>query len=141
MKKKNSSFGISVNLNKKTPQSVEQAVEEHGELKNAIKDIFGDKKSVKPIIDIIEPSGSWSDVKKVKTNFAIELGEKPRGGRVGAHLHVSVDHNTKIRINIEELKSMVKSKLGIGDDHNININVKITGGYENWLSYMEKNKK
>jgi len=81
-------------------------------------------------------------IKKLKVQYAIELGGGAKGGRVHAHIILRVTHNSKIRIDIPELKQRMLQALNLNDESpaitSIYINIGIIRSDKNLEEYLKK---
>jgi hypothetical protein len=50
-------------------------------------------------------------IKKVYNTYSAELGRHPKGTRIHAHIHMHIDHYTKLHVNIGRFKNLINHVL------------------------------
>ena len=68
----------------------------------------------------------WDDnhITNVRAEFAIERGVSPRGGRIHAHIVLKIDHTTRTRVDVDEIKGVIAENSTITNAY---VNVRLLG--------------
>jgi hypothetical protein len=89
----------------------------------------------------IDGDGDIESINKINVKYAVEKGKKTRGGRIHLHAHLTVYHTARLRMDIEELKTVAVEYLrrcGLGIN-SVYINVKaFSDRARNLEIYLEK---
>eukprot|EP01132_Coremiostelium_polycephalum_P009699 gene9699-11907_t len=79
-------------------------------LASAMKLLFNDPSYSKNLFKIIEPREDGLDrIEDVRIEFSIEVGKKAKGGRVHSHSIIDTEHNTKISLDVDYVRSILPS--------------------------------
>jgi len=70
---------------------------------------------------------------EVKTVYKMEVGTHPKGGRVHAHVLIKITHDSKIRLNYDALRDLIKDEFGGGY-----MNAKIVSSTYDLRNYLNK---
>lgn len=149
---KYSGFHITISTNKR-PTSTEMAQDLGGKLNKAIALTFTHQGLSQFIMFLHKPAPGGpllsnpnhnykSNIKDIDVQYAIELGQTARGGRIHAHVVLKVTHNSYIRINIPVLKKLLIEQLNASGEglgiQNLYINVGTIRGDKNLEEYLLK---
>lgn len=136
-KTKHSDFLITINTNyrpKLTPDS-----KDVGKVLSKAINKLNTHENLTKIITLDGTDTYAASIKKIKAQFAVEIGQNPKGRRIHAHLILQVDHTSRIQINIPVLREVVD---GLLDDPRIKkpvyVNVKYTPSGRSVEDYIKK---
>lgn len=112
LKPKTSRFFLTMNTNRSPVSNVEER-ELVSNLGDALTDVFKDHNSMRQIIKFLIPGHTYSKlfIQSSAAEFAVEKGGKMK--RLHAHVWLEVTHTSKIHLDLEAVKSLVKDRSGI----------------------------
>ena len=122
---KYSNFLITINSNQSSDDY-------KAKLKDAF-DIFYD--SINEFLLYLEDGASWSDIKNVSGEGVLEVGSKL--GKIHLHALVCINHNTKIRLDFEQIRLFFGDLLGCGPS-GFHLDVKMVRDHSNIWRYLRK---
>lgn len=105
---KHSGFFITLNTNYRPGANEENAEECAHKLRKAVKAMLTEEERLKRIVNFLDGQ-SWNadTISKVSSEFVVERGRSPRGGRIHSHISLHIDHWSKIRLNIPAIKEEI----------------------------------
>lgn len=132
---KHSDFLITVNTNYR-PHTNEESYAMGTKLSHAIKQLL----THDHLPMIIDTNGSSYEevMKSVNAEFGVEIGKKPQGRRIHAHCIIKIDHTGHIRLNIPEIKHLVKEFIDDPLVKGVYVNVKSVSSVRNIEDYIKK---
>jgi hypothetical protein len=106
-----SSFLVTISTNK-----VPKSAREDRELRSALKESITEylkKDNLYPSFKFVQGRRQdFSQIKKVKvTGIGIEKGSDKRGGRIHAHFHMDVYHNSRIQLDRTRIRDFVLAEI------------------------------
>ena len=105
---RSSSFHITINTNQRYPNADSMKLDMRP-FWNAIQATFGDGPSIASIVEIMKAGDSFErNVHDVETNSGMEYS--PDSG-LHAHVLLTMEHTTKLRINLSGLRKALDEKL------------------------------
>lgn len=137
---KSSAFFITINTNKKPVDKMEE-VTLIDWLQSALENTFSKENMPKVLTDLetlTEPT--LPVLGAVVFKYAVEVGQKPKGGRVHAHSLLTVQHSTKLHVNTNKVKSHMISYFKDNDVKilNLYVNIRAAKTEEAMLRYITK---
>lgn len=103
-----SSFHITINTNKLPKQ--DPGLE--ARLKGFINTYFTPA-HLRTIVKFVGVGGTLQDIRHMWVKYAVEVGTSKFGGRVHAHIQLTLQHVTYLHVHIDRLRGLVKRNLGI----------------------------
>ena len=141
-KKHYSDFLITVNTNFKPAPNTGEAEYMFDRLQNTMKDVF--ENNTEKIIQFpaqdhhgnpLPPANYYDNVKSVDVEFVLEIGNRPRGGRIHSHATVKVVHDAYIRMDRKAIHEMIMARLGF----NFHLDIKATSVQHKYVEdYLRK---
>jgi hypothetical protein len=139
---KHSGFFLTINTNYHPKGKEENGQECAEKLREAMKEMLGNEENLKKIVTFLNEGDTWNDetIEKVDSQFVVERGRSPRGGRIHAHAALHIDHHSKIRLNIPAIKDVILPYFNsgcTGGIKNLYVNVRIINtnvGIRNYLT-------
>lgn len=105
---KSSSFHITINTNQRYPTKAALALDVRP-FWDAIQAAFGDADGIRQVVEIMNGADSFdSNVHDVEVNSGMEYS--PKSG-LHAHVLLTVEHTTKVRVNLAGLRGILDEKL------------------------------
>ena len=103
------------------------------QFKNALSFIFNDEDIVKYLTDRTNPKDAKKNIKKLKIDFYLEVGEKQ--GRLHAHGLMELEHTGNYTLELQKIKGVISKLLGSG----VYFNAVGSGDPQKaWADYMAK---
>lgn len=127
---RHSNFLVTINTNvRPTADDIDDLA---SSLDGAIQE-FLTPDGLRQTINVLEPNVrlNRASVRDVEAEYAIEVGEKAKGGRVHAHCIIKVSHTTKIRMDGKKITELITSQMDSSAVKNVYVNIKLlnTGAY------------
>ena len=105
---KSSSFHITINTNQRYPTAESMKLDMRP-FWGAIQTTFGDAGNVREIVEVMNAGDSFdANVHDVETNSGMEYS--PNSG-LHAHVLLTIEHTTKVRINLRGLRGILDANL------------------------------
>jgi hypothetical protein len=137
---KSSAFFLTINTNKKPANKIEE-VTLIDWLQSGLEHTFSRENLPKALTDLTtgrEPV--LAVLGEVILKYGVEVGQKPKGGRVHAHSLLKIQHNTKLHINPGSVKSQLVEYFKGNDVPvlSLYVNVRAAKTEEAMLRYITK---
>eukprot|EP01132_Coremiostelium_polycephalum_P009341 gene9341-11457_t len=138
-KKKYSCFHLTINTQYQ-PKTDGEASEVGEKLASAMDLLFNNESYSKNLFKIIQPREDGLDrINDVKIEYSIEIGKNPKGGRVHSHSIIDTEHNTKINLDVDYIRSTLPSLMNDSRvSSNFYVNVKAVLSKKNLEEYIRK---
>lgn len=140
---KHSGFFLTINTNYHPKGNEDNGQICAEKLREAMNAMLGDEENLKKIVTFLNEGDSWNDetIEKVDSQFVVERGRSPRGGRIHAHAALHIDHHSKIRLDIPAMKELLLPYFNCDVTcgiKNLYINVKIIKSNQGIRNYLTK---
>lgn len=140
---KHSGFFLTINTNYHPKGKEENGQECAEKLREAMNDMLGKEDNLKKIVTFLNEGDKWDDqtIEKVDSQFVVERGRSPRGGRIHAHAALHIDHHSKIRLDIPAIKEILLPYFESGCTcgiKNLYVNVRIIKSNVGIRNYLTK---
>lgn len=144
--KRHSGFFITINTNY-LPADASDAQECAEKLREAVKAMLTEEENLKKIVYFLPSAAAeghtWSGdtILDVSSQFVVERGRNPKGGRIHAHATLHIDHKSLIRINIPAIKEVIMPYFDgctACNVKNLYINVRMIGSNADIRNYLTK---
>lgn len=128
---RHSDFLVTINTNFRPKDRVEMD-EVQSALERAVEDM-STPSGLREVVRVLEPNVTLTaaNVKNVDVEYAGEVGESAKGGRVHSHTIIKVTHTTKIQMDPKKISSFVMASIESPHVKNVHVNIKLlpTNGY------------
>jgi len=133
---KQSMFLVTINPNI-IPSDQDDAQHWGSILEESVKEVFS-KDNAERWIKFLD-DGDMDDVESIKGSYGVEIGKKARGGRLHLHMLIEVLHNSKIHLNLQNIREDLNAAMKENGISSVYVNVRaVKGGEYSIRNYILK---